>query len=123
LSRLLFYLSLIAILSGPLLRAAEGADDLSRSLAELGRPPLFEEADGGVGDDQGDSVIERAVRFEPAFARVLSWDVWATIGRPKSLVVAPPPFVPDILASQGNRQGSLPLGASHRQAWLQLFLF
>jgi hypothetical protein len=119
----LFYLSLIAVLSGPLLRAAEGADDLSRSLAELGRPPLFEEADGGIGDDQGDSIIGTGLRFEPAPAGVLSWDVWATTGCPQSPIVAPRPFVPDGLASQGNRRSSLPLRASHRQAWLQLFLF
>jgi hypothetical protein len=123
LSRLLFILSLIAVLSGPLLRAAEGADDLSRSLAELGRPPLFEEADGGVGDDQADSVIGRAVRYEPVSAGVLSWDVCGTIGCLNSLVVALPFFVPGILASRRNRRSSLPLAASQRQAWLQLFLF
>jgi hypothetical protein len=46
-------LSLIAALSGPFLRQAEGAEDLARSLAELGCAPLVEEVDGGVGDDAG----------------------------------------------------------------------
>jgi hypothetical protein len=57
LSRTLVILALAATLSGPLLRAAEGADDLARSLGELGQPPLIEEVDGGVGDDSGAAVL------------------------------------------------------------------
>jgi hypothetical protein len=57
---MLLSLSLIAALSGPLLRQAEGADDLIRSLAELGCPPLLEEADGGVGDDPGATILSKA---------------------------------------------------------------
>jgi hypothetical protein len=59
-SRLLLSLSLIAALSGPLLRQAEGAEDLIRSLAELGSPALLEEADGGVGDDSGATILPNA---------------------------------------------------------------
>jgi hypothetical protein len=58
-SRILLSLSLIAALSGPLLRQAEGADDLIRSLSELGCPPLLEEADGGVGDDSGATILSK----------------------------------------------------------------
>jgi hypothetical protein len=50
---MLLSLSLVAAPSGPLLRQAEGADDLIRSLAELGCLPLLEAADGEVvGSDQ-----------------------------------------------------------------------
>ena len=49
--RILSWICLVATLSGPLLREAEGAEDLARSLAELGHGPLIEEVDGGVGDD------------------------------------------------------------------------
>jgi hypothetical protein len=50
-SRLFGWLALIAALSGPLLRHAEAADDLARSLAELREPASTEETDGGVGDE------------------------------------------------------------------------
>jgi hypothetical protein len=54
---LLLAFSLIAVLAGPLLREAEAAEDLNRSLAELGCPPLCEEADGGVGDESGSTIL------------------------------------------------------------------
>jgi hypothetical protein len=65
--RILVWLGLLAALSGPLLRQAEGAEDLVRSLAELGCPPLVEETDGGVGDDAGAAVLRGAhgLRFQP----------------------------------------------------------
>jgi hypothetical protein len=52
---------LIAVFSGPLLRQAEGALDLTRSLAELGCPPLVEELDGGVGDDAGSTILSSRI--------------------------------------------------------------
>lgn len=55
--RSLLLLCLTATLAGPFLRAWEGADDLARSLAELGQPALMEEVDGGVGDDAGAAVL------------------------------------------------------------------
>jgi hypothetical protein len=58
--RTLLLCGLIAAVSGPLLRQAEGADDLARSLAELGDPPLVEGVDGGVGDDSGAAVVRIA---------------------------------------------------------------
>ena len=81
-ARMFLSLSLIAVLSGPLLRQAEGAGDLIRSLAELGCPPVLEEVDGGVGDDSGAMILSPAAgampwsmtpgRFEPAAVTLLA---------------------------------------------------
>jgi hypothetical protein len=58
--RLLLLMGLAAALSGPFLRQSEAAEDLVRSLGELGCPPLVEETDGGVGDDSGAAVLSAA---------------------------------------------------------------
>jgi hypothetical protein len=58
--RAFLLLSLAATLSGPFLRQSEGAEDLVRSLGELGCPPLVEETDGGIGDDSGAAVLSTA---------------------------------------------------------------
>ena len=57
LMRILAWICLVATVSGPFLREAEGAEDLVRSLAELGCALLVEEVDGGVGDDSGATII------------------------------------------------------------------
>jgi hypothetical protein len=55
--RVLAWICLVATLSGPFLREAESAEDLARSLAELGSGPLVEEVDGGVGYDSGATIL------------------------------------------------------------------
>ena len=49
--RLMFSLSLVAILSATPARQAEAASDFARSMAEVGEGNRVEEVDGGVGDD------------------------------------------------------------------------
>lgn len=120
LARILLLLSLIAILSGPLLRAAE-ADDLVRSLAELERPPLMEDVDGGVGDDSGAaiySVDERLLVDRQSQGNPVGWSIAevnpaiARFNQPYSSLsfFASGPFL-----EAGD--------ASTRQAWFQRFLF
>lgn len=47
-------LGLLAALAGPPLRLVEGASDCARALAQLDGRSNLSEADGGVGDDQGE---------------------------------------------------------------------
>lgn len=54
--RCLYLLSLITILTATPLRLAEAAEDLARSLSELGHGVNLEEVDGGVGDDSGATI-------------------------------------------------------------------
>ncbi|MCA1685337.1 MAG: hypothetical protein LC745_05015 [Planctomycetia bacterium] len=61
-SRLMFLLSLIAALSGTPLRQTEAAHDFAGSVAELGCGDVIEVADGGVGDDSGDTIRGDAFR-------------------------------------------------------------
>ena len=107
-ARMFLSLSLIAVLSGPLLRQAEGAGDLIRSLAELGCPPVLEEVDGGVGDDSGAMILSPAAGahavvsdpracFEPAAVTLL-----AGYQRPSSADIASAQFPPCPSAIRGR---------------------
>lgn len=49
--RVMFALSLIAVLSATPARQVEAAADLARTMAEVGEGSRCEEVDGGVGDD------------------------------------------------------------------------
>jgi hypothetical protein len=60
LHRLMLLLCLCCAGSGSALRQAEAADDLARSLAESGSVDGIEDADGGVGDDDGSAILENA---------------------------------------------------------------
>lgn len=51
--RLICLLSLIATLTGPLLRLTEASDDWRRAIASAGSGTHLAEVDGGVGDDSG----------------------------------------------------------------------
>jgi len=53
--RIWFPIALILAFSGTPLRLAEAASDLARSIVESGSGAI-EEIDGGVGDDQGESI-------------------------------------------------------------------
>jgi hypothetical protein len=119
-SRIFLSLSLIAALSGPLLRQAEGAADLARSLAELGCPALLEEADGGVGDDSGSTILSMdpgapaGVNAAPAFPEATVIDPWAQYPLP-SLT-----HLPSLDSRQGPPRSECPPA---RLARLQRFLF
>lgn len=113
-SRLMFPIALIAALSGTPLRQAEAAHDLARTIAELDRGSLVEEADGGVGDD---AHIALAVPVEPD----RSPDA-RDGGLPPPADFAPP--APRLATVRPARGAPPPPDRSgRRQARLQRFLF
>jgi hypothetical protein len=121
LARIFLLLSLVAVLSGPLLRAAEGADDLVRSLAELDRPPLMEDVDGGVGDDSGAaiySVDERLLVDRQSQRNPAGWSIAEV--NPAIARLNQPLSSPSLFASEPFLGAA---DASTRQAWFQRFLF
>jgi hypothetical protein len=122
-SRILLACSLFAALSGPLLREAEGANDLARLAEQLGSPPLVEEIDGGVGDDQGETITRESVSGDLVFPGGLSWDVGTAIDCPLSSVLIPSRFDLAAFFPLQDRAPSLPTGSGRRHAWLQLYLF
>jgi hypothetical protein len=121
-TRLLFLLSLTAVLSGPLLREAEGADHLSRSLAELRMQGQLETVDGGVGDDPGVVIAasKPSLPHDLSTRHQLSLEHLEPAGefaRPQSSVTGPshtrqPRHLPDEFR-----------GTPGLIAWLQRFLF
>jgi hypothetical protein len=62
----------LALTAGPM-RLAEAAGDLARSLAEFDHDQNLEPADGGVGDEPGDAILDHAGSLT-AFGA----DLWAT---------------------------------------------
>jgi hypothetical protein len=58
-------LCLVAALFGPLLRRAEAADDLARSIANLTEPSDIEPSDGGVGDEPEAGIAKLQVPAAP----------------------------------------------------------
>ncbi len=117
--RLMLGISLIAVLSGSPARQAEAADDLARSVAELGGGSGVEPVDGGVGDDSldapkvaatGAGVLGVIAPESPRFA------AWCGL-LPSNVLLEPgrkhlgSPMVPRLSAR-----------SSRRQVWLQRFL-
>ena len=101
--RALVLLSLLAALAGTPLRLAEAAEDLARSLAELGRGVNLEEIDGGVGDDSG-AVIKVEV-----------------VHHPTPDLSTPPvagPFAAPVAIFRPIPSADRPMGAARRFAWL-----
>jgi hypothetical protein len=110
----MFLLSLLAALAGTPLRQAEAADDLARSLAEVGCGDVLEEADGGVGDDAGDTIKADA---SPAPLLLATADALpATFA-----LAAPGPGL--ILPGPTDRSHAPPASSTRRHALLQRFLF
>jgi hypothetical protein len=118
---ILLTMSLFAALSGPLMRAAEGADDLARSLAELGCPPLLEETDGGVGDDSGTAVLtaNSGVLDGTITYHICTWSLYGATGWTDQ--GSQLGWVASLSARRVSRSGAL--GSPLRFAWLQRFLF
>jgi hypothetical protein len=81
--RLMFLLSLIAALTGTMLRQAEAADDLARGLGQLASGNLVEESDGRVGDDSGETIKGETGRVSMAIS------VAAALTAPSSLLDRP----------------------------------
>ena len=113
-SRLMFLLSLLAALAGTPLRQAEAAGDLARSLAEVGCGDVLEPADGGVGDDAGDTLKADAspAPHPPAASDALPAPFTLSTPGPR-LVVLPPT----------DCSHAPPAGSPRRHALLQRFLF
>ncbi len=110
--RLMFLLALIAALGGTPLRIAEAADDLARSLAELGASAGMEVTDGGVGDDSDASV------------KVDKTDLSVTLAFADNLsaFLVLPGFLPgrDLWRSANGRTKPT-TSSSESRAWLQCF--
>jgi len=115
----MFLLCLIAALSGTPLRQAEAASDFARSLGELRQGTLFETIDGGVGDDQEESILKAGGDTHSLAATIL-------------LEITVVDFTPSVSVSSlpkiggrrhGDELGLLPASSSRRMAWLQCFLF
>ncbi len=116
----MFLLCLTAALAGTPLRQAEAAGDLARSLAELDGGDLVEEVDGGVGDDSGETILERG---GPS-ASLMVFSAPAPGDQPHLML---PPAASPSLRSNAARLAeppSLP-NSDHRRrrAWLQCLLF
>ena len=120
-TRILAWLCLVATLSGPFLREEEGAEDLARSLAELGRGTLVEEVDGGIGDDSGATILsaKQAVTIRLEIANILGEPMAVARGWTGIVDLLAPPVPPSLLLIHppGFADTSL------RIAWLARFLF
>ncbi len=114
--RLMFGISLVAILSGSLSRQAEAASDLARTLAELGGDDRVEEVDGGVGDDSLEA-LEADLAGSGALAAIApepsGLDAWSGV----------PPSEPGRGWTNPPIISRLSTQSSRRQATLQRFLF
>ena len=111
--RLMFALSLIAILTATPLRLAEAAEDLARSLAELGNGVNLEEVDGGVGDDSGATIKADVVDGVSSFGSV---DWLAELPGPACSVV------PRVILRPDDSRADPTTNSARRRAWLQRFL-
>ena len=111
--------SLVAVLSGPLLRESEGAEDLIRSLAELGCPPLCEEIDGGVGDEPGSGILN-GQPSPPAADDSSITSPLTSVGQPGPLALAAPGSARSGLPVRPHPSGAL--DGQDRLARYQLLL-
>jgi hypothetical protein len=118
--RTLVILGLAATLCGPILRAVEGADDLSRSLAELGQPPLMEEVDGGVGDDSGAAVLKDRGRLPLGPDRSEVASRWSALDRSERLEHK---LLFTMVSIEGGVPESKACRTGLRLAWIGRFLF
>ncbi len=114
--RLMFGISLVAILSGSLSRQAEAAGDFARTLAELGEGDRVEEVDGGVGDDPLEALKADAagsVALVAVAPELSGLDAWLSV----------PPLEPGPRWTSPRVISRLSARSGRRQAWLQRFLF
>jgi hypothetical protein len=120
----MFLLCLIAALSGTPLRQAEAASDFVRALGVLcDAGDILAEPDGGVGDDQHETITEAGVGYQLASVAGLSLDFWTAIDCPPPPILTLSRLDPTASAPWQERVPWPPLGAARRQAWLQLYLF
>jgi hypothetical protein len=115
----MFFLCLIAALSGAPLRHAEAANDFIRSVGEVGHGDLIETIDGGVGDDVEASVL----KADGGTHWLTATNLPATVG-----VYFTPRIPVSCVLDIGNSRradllGSLAACSLQRSAWLQCFLF
>jgi hypothetical protein len=115
----MFLLCLIAALSGTPLRQAEAADDLARSLGELGQGDVIETIDGGVGDDKEASILKANGDTHSLAAIILLAMAELHFTPPASTSCLPNPGD----RRRADRLGRLPADPDRRFAWLQCFLF
>jgi hypothetical protein len=120
----MFLLCLIAALSGTPLRQAEAASDFVRALGGLcDAGDILTEPDGGVGDDQHETITEVGVGHQIASFVCRSLDFWAAVDCPPPSILALFLFDPSAPAPGQERAPWPAPGAARRQAWLQLYLF
>ncbi len=122
--RVMVVLCMTATLSGPLLRQAEAAGDYLRALATLLDPAgsVFT-PDGGVGDDGGESTLRAGGTVDVDTVWSPCWSQPADLDNlPPSFSSTPSQSGPCLTQRRHERATWLPLGASQRQAWLQLLL-
>jgi hypothetical protein len=117
-SAMMRLLCLLTALAGSPLRQAEAAEDFAHSLGELGQAYSIEEKDGGVGDDQGSTIIRASTSTASAEA-----GAWLTVDATSLALAAGPSVRVFDGRSLAIPRGSGPASASKRFAWLQRFLF
>jgi hypothetical protein len=114
---------LALVLSGPLLRQAEAADDLIRSLHALRDPgQTLAEVDGGVGDDKGEMTPKAHAGHDPAPAEGSPRDLWDANSCLDLLTLDPSLLARPHAAPRPGQVPWPPDGAAARLAWLQVFL-
>ena len=114
---LMLVVCLVAAAAGTPLRQAEAAEDIARRVAEsdAGESEI-EVVDGGVGDDSGETVLDRQ-----AAAHALT-DAMPPAPPYRLLSIAPP--LPPVVATNRRDYGMTPPERSaRRQARLQCFRF
>jgi hypothetical protein len=117
-------LCLIAAMSGVPLRQAEAASDFVRALGALADAgAALAEPDGGVGDDQAETVLKTDVGQNLQCARAYTSDISSATDFPPSLFRGLSVSAPVIPAPREERALWLPTGAARRQSRLQLYLF
>jgi hypothetical protein len=120
----MFLLCSIAALSGTPLRQVEAASDFVRGLgAPRDTRDILVEPDGGVGDDQNETIRQAGVGHHLALLVCVSLDSWAATDYPSLPILAVLLLDGSAPAPVEERAPWPPPGAARRQAWLQLYLF
>jgi hypothetical protein len=120
----MFFLCLIAALSGTPLRQSEAASDFVRAIgAFCDAGDVLAEPDGGVGDDHHETITEAGVSHRLACCAALSFDSWAELDCPPPSALAPLHFDRSVGEPANERAPWPRRGATRRQAWLQRYLF
>jgi len=113
---------MVLALFDPLLRHWEAATDLALSLAELRLGDalnVIEPVDDGVADEPGTAILNAGSDCPVTHPSVASLEVPESL-RSLLLLASTPSGLDG--RSRLDRPPRLPLGSSHRQAWLQRYL-